>query len=53
MLSPSSAQTYREESLRIPFAAAGPRGLEALLVRPDDGRRYPLALISHGTPARS
>lgn len=50
MLSPASAQTYRKEALRIPFAAAGPRGLEALLVRPDDGRRYPLALISHGTP---
>lgn len=46
----ASAQTYRKEPLRLPFAAAGPRGLEALLVRPDDGRRYPLALLSHGTP---
>ena len=42
-------QFYREE-LRIPFAAAGPRGLEALLVRPSGTRRYPLALISHGAP---
>jgi dienelactone hydrolase len=50
MLSPSAAQTFRKESLRIPFAVAGPRGLEALLVRPADDRRYPLALISHGTP---
>jgi dienelactone hydrolase len=49
MHSASIAQTYRKETLRIPFAAAGPRGLEALLVRPDDGRRYPLAILSHGT----
>jgi dienelactone hydrolase len=50
MLGPAAAQDYRKEPVRIPFAAAGPRGLEALLVRPADGRRYPLALISHGTP---
>jgi dienelactone hydrolase len=50
MLGPSAAQDHRKEPVRIPFAAAGPRGLEALLVRPSDGRRYPLALISHGTP---
>jgi dienelactone hydrolase len=36
--------------LRIPFAAAGPRGLEAMLLRPAGTRRYPLALISHGAP---
>ena len=30
--------------------AAGPRGLEAMLLRPSGTRRYPLALISHGTP---
>jgi dienelactone hydrolase len=46
----SSAQQYSRENLRIPFAAAGPRGLEAQLVRPADGRQYPLALMSHGTP---
>jgi dienelactone hydrolase len=50
ILVPSAAQDYHKEPLRIPFAAAGPRGLEALLVRPADGRRYPLALISHGSP---
>ena len=50
MLSQATAQQYRSEELRIPFAAAGPRGLQALLVRPDDGRRYPLAVMSHGTP---
>jgi dienelactone hydrolase len=41
-------ELYREE-LRIPMAAAGPRGLEALLIRPAGTQRYPLALISHGT----
>jgi dienelactone hydrolase len=49
MLCPSAAQDYRREQLRIPSAAGG-RGLEALLVRPADDRRYPLALMSHGTP---
>ncbi len=44
------AEGLRREALRIPMAAAGPRGLEALLVRPDDQKRYPLALISHGAP---
>ncbi len=32
------------------MAAAGPQGLEAFLVRPAAAKRYPLALISHGTP---
>lgn len=50
MLCPSAAQNYTRENLRIPFAAAGPHGLEAQLVRPADGRRYPLALITHGAP---
>lgn len=49
-LCPSAAQDYSREPLRIPSSAAGPRGLEALLVRPADGRRYPLALITHGSP---
>ena len=53
MLCPSAAQDYARENLRIPFAAAGPRGLEAQLIRPADGRRYPLALISHGSPRDS
>ena len=52
MLAPraAAAQDYSKEQLRIPFAAAGARGLEALLMRPADGRRYPLALITHGSP---
>jgi len=43
-----AAELYREE-LRIPLAAAGPRGLEALLIRPAGSQRYPLALLSHGS----
>lgn len=44
------ADDFYREDLRIPMAAAGPRGLEAMLVRPSGTRRYPLALISHGAP---
>src|SRR5450631_3514010 len=46
----TAGELYREE-LRIPMAAAGPRGLEALLIRPSGTQRYPLALISHGWSA--
>ncbi len=46
----AAAEDFHHEDLRIPFAAAGPRGLEAMLIRPPAGRRYPLALISHGAP---
>ena len=47
---PAAAQDYVREELRIPMAAAGPRGLEALLIRPAGNGPYPLALISHGAP---
>ncbi len=46
----AAAGPYVEEELRIPYPAAGPNGLEALLVRPNEPGRYPLALISHGSP---
>ena len=49
-LQPAAATDYHREDLRIPMEAAGPRGLEAMLLRPSGARRYPLALISHGTP---
>ena len=49
-LQPAAAADYHREDLRIPMEAAGPRGLEAMLLRPSGTRRYPLALISHGTP---
>jgi dienelactone hydrolase len=47
---PAAAQNYTRENLRIPFSAAGGRGLEAVLIRPADGGRYPLALMTHGSP---
>ena len=46
----ATAADYYIEDLRIPMAAAGPQGLEAFLVRPAAAKRYPLALLSHGTP---
>jgi dienelactone hydrolase len=52
-LQPAAADGFYREDLRIPFAAAGPRGLEALLIRPAGAGRYPLALISHGTDAKA
>jgi dienelactone hydrolase len=47
---PARAAEFYTEDLRIPMAAAGPQGLEAFLVRPAANGRYPIALISHGTP---
>ena len=49
-LQPAAADPFYREDLRIPAAAAGARGLEAMLLRPSGTRRYPLALISHGAP---
>ncbi len=46
----AAADPFHREELRIPMAAAGPRGLEAVLIRPAGTQRYPLALISHGAP---
>jgi hypothetical protein len=46
----AAAEPFLQEELRIPFALAGPRCLEALLVRPNEPGRYPLALIAHGSP---
>ncbi len=47
---PAAAQDYTREALRIPMPAAGPRGLEALLIRPAGNGPFPLALLSHGAP---
>jgi poly(3-hydroxybutyrate) depolymerase len=46
----AAAEPFYREDVRIPMQAAGPRGLEAMLLRPSGTRRYPLAVISHGTP---
>ena len=47
---PATADDYYRETLRIAMPEAGPRGLEALLIRPAGAQRYPLALLSHGAP---
>jgi dienelactone hydrolase len=49
-MQPAAANGFHREDLRIAMAAAEPDGLEAMLVRPSGSGRYPLALISHGTP---
>jgi dienelactone hydrolase len=46
---PALADDFYRADLRIPMQAAGPRGLEALLIRPAGAQQYTLALISHGT----
>ncbi|MBR0726352.1 alpha/beta hydrolase family protein [Bradyrhizobium manausense] len=46
----ANAAEFYTEDLRIPMAEAGPQGLEAFLVRPTGTKRYPLALLSHGSP---
>jgi dienelactone hydrolase len=41
----------RWESMLLPVTIEGqPHKLDALLLYPDDGRRHPLAVISHGSP---
>ncbi len=44
------ADPYLREELHLAMPAAGAGGLEALLVRPNEPGRYPLALINHGSP---
>lgn len=46
---PASPQ-FLLQPLRIPMPAANPDGLEALLVRPDEPGRHPLAVMTHGKP---
>jgi dienelactone hydrolase len=45
-----AADPYIQEEFRVPLPGAAPRGLEALIVRPSEPGRYPLALLSHGSP---
>ena len=47
------AQDLVELELRIPMKEAGKKGLEAVMVRPNDGAAHPLALLNHGTPRES
>lgn len=39
--------------LRIPTHSSGKKGLEAVMVRPNDSQRHPLALMTHGTPRQA
>ncbi|MBR0781565.1 alpha/beta hydrolase family protein [Bradyrhizobium iriomotense] len=48
----ANAAEFYTEDLRIPMAEAGAQGLEAFLVRPAGTKRYPLALLSHGSPRK-
>ena len=46
---PCAADEFHQEEFRIPFeSSAG--SYEALLVRPDEPGRFPLALVNHGSP---
>jgi dienelactone hydrolase len=55
---PSRAAGLVEEDIGVPvsFAPAGvgrPVTLDALVIRPDDGRRHPLAILNHGAPRQA
>jgi dienelactone hydrolase len=44
------AQDLVENALRIPTKDAGKKGLEAVMVRPNEPGPHPLAVLTHGTP---
>jgi dienelactone hydrolase len=46
----TGAQSILITELRLPTHDAGKKGLEAVMVRPNDGAPHPLALLTHGTP---
>jgi dienelactone hydrolase len=47
---PARAQDILVTEMRIPTHASGKKGLEAVMVRPNDSAPHPLALMTHGTP---
>jgi dienelactone hydrolase len=47
---PVSGQNLVEQELRIPAPGAGKKGLEAVMVRPNEPGPHPLALLNHGAP---
>lgn len=52
---PGHAEGIRLDALKIPAVIAtsgrpAPVGLEAIVVRPDDGKPHPLAILNHGSP---
>jgi dienelactone hydrolase len=50
---PARSQDIVEQAMRIPMAAAGSDGLEAVMVRPNDSAAHPLAVLNHGSPRNS
>src|ERR1700685_2387163 len=46
----SIAAPFVQQELRVSLLPSGALSLEALLVRPSEPGRYPLALINHGSP---
>jgi dienelactone hydrolase len=48
-----AAGPFVQEDLRVPLPTSGAGDLEALLVRPNEPGRHPLALINHGSPRSS
>ena len=44
------AQDLVENAFRIPTKDAGKRGLEAVMVRPNERGPHPLVVLTHGTP---
>jgi dienelactone hydrolase len=45
-----SAQDIVVTEMRLPTHGSGKKGLEALMVRPNDSAAHPLALMTHGSP---
>jgi dienelactone hydrolase len=46
----ASAQDLVTTEMRIPTHGSGKKGLEAVMIRPNDNAPHPLALITHGSP---
>jgi dienelactone hydrolase len=44
------AQDLATTELRLPTHGSGKKGLEAVMIRPNDAAPHPLALLTHGTP---
>lgn len=44
------AQDIVVSEFRIPTPSSGKKGLEAVMIRPNDHAPHPLALVTHGTP---
>jgi dienelactone hydrolase len=47
---PVCGQGLIQLKLRIPAPGAGSKGLEAVMIRPDEPGPHPLALVNHGAP---